>query len=172
MRFTRDGSEAMERLLATTCQEIGAEMQRLVPSSHLQALVLGGGYGRGEGGGRRDADGAWLPLNDYDLVALVAGVPRLRLAHPMKNEYSVTFHAARRVTICLDLPKKSTGPHGPAPGLAADWNQVGSAQVAVGRVAAAAVVRQVDGRYLALFGLAVMAELWLQTHSTSPPVQP
>lgn len=77
--YTPLGEPELERRIAADLDRLAGAVERELGTS-LRALLLGGGYGRGEGGGRRDASGAWLPLNDYDLVALVAGVPRFRLA--------------------------------------------------------------------------------------------
>ena len=62
-RFTRDGSDALEKLIAETCEEIGREVTRIVPVGKFQALLLAGGYGRGEGGVLSTPDGD-APYND------------------------------------------------------------------------------------------------------------
>jgi hypothetical protein len=49
-RFTIDGSAALEQQLTELCDEVLAGVQKIVPSKLLQMLVLGGGYGRGQGG--------------------------------------------------------------------------------------------------------------------------
>ena len=49
-RFTLDGGDALEKHLADTCDKIRAGIQGLIPPKRLQAILLGGGYGRGEGG--------------------------------------------------------------------------------------------------------------------------
>ncbi|GAA5482033.1 hypothetical protein [Haloferula sargassicola] len=75
-RFTRDGDDALEALLETTCREIGAEVAKIVPADKLQALALGGGYGRGEGGVLKTASGD-APYNDLEFFLLIDGPPRL-----------------------------------------------------------------------------------------------
>lgn len=87
MKFTRDGSDALERLLSETCQEIGREIQALIPADRLQALVLGGGYGRGEGGVLATPTGD-APYNDLEFFVLVAGSPRLN-----ERRYGAGIHA-------------------------------------------------------------------------------
>ncbi len=74
-RFTRDGSEALERLLAETCQEIGRGISAIVPAAELEALILGGGYGRGEGGVLSTGEGD-APYNDLEFFVLIQGPPR------------------------------------------------------------------------------------------------
>jgi hypothetical protein len=71
-RFTLDGSSALESHLESVCQQIGAEVQALVPRSRLQGLLLAGGYGRGEGGVLRTGDGD-RPYNDLEFYVFVRG---------------------------------------------------------------------------------------------------
>src|SRR5688572_19525745 len=64
-RFTTDGSRDLEQHLARTCAKIAAGIRGLVPESKLEAVILGGGYGRGEGGVLRTAEGD-RPYNDLE----------------------------------------------------------------------------------------------------------
>ena len=75
-RFTVDGSLALEDRLADTCAEFGLGVQGVVPSDRLQAVLLGGGYGRGEGGVLASPTGD-QPYNDLEFFVLVRGAPRL-----------------------------------------------------------------------------------------------
>jgi hypothetical protein len=75
-RYTIDGSAALESRLESICEEIGLEVVRIVPRTKLQSLALGGGYGRGEGGVLRYAQGD-LPYNDLEFFLLVSGPPRV-----------------------------------------------------------------------------------------------
>ncbi len=71
-RFTLDGSDSLEQHLEETCQRVLAGVQEVIPRSTLQGLVLGGGYGRGEGGvlQRRNGD---RPYNDLEFYVFVRG---------------------------------------------------------------------------------------------------
>ena len=71
-RFTLDGSDELERHLARTCGKILAEVRQIVPSRRLEALVLGGGYGRGEGGVLKTAAGD-RPYNDLEFYVFLRG---------------------------------------------------------------------------------------------------
>ena len=71
-RFTIDGSESLEQHLAVTCMHVSAGIQRIIPKSKLEGLVLAGGYGRGEGGVLRE-NGQDLPYNDLEFFVLVRG---------------------------------------------------------------------------------------------------
>lgn len=71
-RFTIDGSVALEHQLAAVCETIRERVQSLIPHRHLEGLVLGGGYGRGEGGVLRTGDGD-QPYNDLEFYVFVRG---------------------------------------------------------------------------------------------------
>lgn len=75
-RFTIDGSDALEEQLAGLCREISTHVQKLIPASRLDALVLGGGYGRGEGGVLKTESGA-RPYNDLEFYVFLNGNPLL-----------------------------------------------------------------------------------------------
>jgi hypothetical protein len=72
-RFTLDGSEALEHHLSDLCSQICTRVQDLIPSSQLDGIVLGGGYGRGEGGVLRTESGD-QPYNDLEFFVFVRGV--------------------------------------------------------------------------------------------------
>lgn len=71
-RFTADGSRELERHLAKTCRNIAAGVRGLVPASKLEAVLLGGGYGRGEGGVLRTSIGD-RPYNDLEFYVFIRG---------------------------------------------------------------------------------------------------
>jgi hypothetical protein len=71
-RFTLDGSAALERHLAETCERIAAGLRGLVPANRLLGVVLAGGYGRGEGGVLRTPTGD-LPYNDLEFYLFLRG---------------------------------------------------------------------------------------------------
>lgn len=66
-RFTIDGSDGLEKRLAQTCQRVASGVREVVSSSRLEALLLGGGYGRGQGGVLRTSaeDQAYNDLEFY-----------------------------------------------------------------------------------------------------------
>ena len=71
-RFTLDGSPALEAHLQATCEQVLAGVRRLIPADRLEGLLLGGGYGRGEGGVLRTPAGD-LPYNDLEFYVFVRG---------------------------------------------------------------------------------------------------
>jgi hypothetical protein len=71
-RFTLDGGDGLEAELARLCERVLDGVRSLVPASQLEGLVLGGGYGRGEGGVLKTeiAEG---PYNDLEFYVFVRG---------------------------------------------------------------------------------------------------
>jgi hypothetical protein len=76
LRFTADGSDALDAHLAQTCRRVRAGVRRVIPRGKLEAVLLGGGYGRGEGGVLHTAQGD-QPYNDLEFYVLVRGSPLL-----------------------------------------------------------------------------------------------
>jgi hypothetical protein len=71
-RFTLDGSDALEAQLGDLCARVAEGVRQIVPTGKLHALVLGGGYGRGEGGVLRSESGE-QPYNDLEFYVLYRG---------------------------------------------------------------------------------------------------
>jgi hypothetical protein len=71
-RFTIDGSVELEAHLALVCEAALEGVQSLIGAAKLEGLVLGGGYGRGEGGVLIAKHGQ-QPYNDLDFYVFVRG---------------------------------------------------------------------------------------------------
>ena len=71
-RFTMDGSDALESKLAATCEKVLSGVKSLVPAAKLEGVLLGGGYGRGEGGAMKTPVGD-LPYNDLEFYVFIRG---------------------------------------------------------------------------------------------------
>lgn len=71
-RFTVDGDDALEKHLADVCDQVLAGIQSLIPPDKLDGLLLGGGYGRGEGGVLLTDAGA-RPYNDLEFYVFIRG---------------------------------------------------------------------------------------------------
>jgi hypothetical protein len=67
LKYTVSGDAELDSLIDTQLLGIVEAVRAAVPQREIVALVLGGGYGRGEGGARKTASG-FRPYNDYDLV--------------------------------------------------------------------------------------------------------
>ena len=71
-RFTLDGDESLETHLHTVCDRVREGVVRIIPKPDLHGILLGGGYGRGEGGVLISGDGD-LPYNDLEFYVFVHG---------------------------------------------------------------------------------------------------
>jgi hypothetical protein len=87
LRFTMDGSAELENHLARTCETVLAGVQAVIPAEKLDALVLGGGYGRGQGGVLKTNSGD-APYNDLEFYVFLRGnrVLNERTYHPTLEE--------------------------------------------------------------------------------------
>ena len=74
-RYTPDGDDAVEGRIARDQALIAQAVTALVVPPLFRALVLMGGYGRGEGG-FVVRDGQPAPYNDYDYFVVVRGMDR------------------------------------------------------------------------------------------------
>jgi hypothetical protein len=84
-RFTLDGSTDLEAHLQKTCDQVLAGVRALIPATKLAGLLLGGGYGRGEGGVLRSPAGD-LPYNDLEFYVFVRGnavLAERQFRHPL-----------------------------------------------------------------------------------------
>jgi hypothetical protein len=72
-RFTLDGSEALESRLEGICLEAADGVRKRMPAPLVHAILLGGGYGRGEGGVLQTGEGD-LPYNDLEFYILTRGL--------------------------------------------------------------------------------------------------
>jgi hypothetical protein len=86
-RFTIDGSEHLEARLGEICADVVCGVTGCIPSERIEGIVLGGGYGRGEGGILRSC-GIDHPYNDVEFYVFVRGNRLLatRKYAPVLNE--------------------------------------------------------------------------------------
>jgi len=76
-RYTLDGDDAVENRIDKDQQLIGQAVVNFFPSSIFSALVLIGGYARGEGGFCY-IDGKPAPYNDYDYFIVVKNLNKAK----------------------------------------------------------------------------------------------
>jgi rhamnosyltransferase len=72
LRFTTDGSDALEAHLMRICEKVLGGVRALIPENKLEALVLGGGYGRGQGGVLKTNSGD-AAYNDLEFYVFLRG---------------------------------------------------------------------------------------------------
>lgn len=95
-RFTLDGDSALERHLALTCARVLSGIRGLLPARKLEAVWLGGGYGRGEGGVLRSPNGD-RPYNDLEFYIALKGnrhLSELRFRHRLEVLGEILTHLA------------------------------------------------------------------------------
>lgn len=84
--FTLDGSASLENRLHVLCKQIRAALCGLLPPAKLEAVLLGGGYGRGEGGVLSTPNGD-QPYNDLEFYIFLHGnrhLNELRYHRPLE----------------------------------------------------------------------------------------
>ena len=89
-RFTVDGSAELEQRLEQWCNNFARDVRQIIPANLLQAIVLGGGYGRGEGGVLKTAPGE-SAYNDLEFYIFVRG-PLLWRERQFKNKLADLCH--------------------------------------------------------------------------------
>lgn len=76
-RFTLSGSALIEQKIENLVEEVSHVVQSLVPTSHCRALVLIGGYGKGEGGVEY-CEGEERPHNNLDFICVLRSSKRVK----------------------------------------------------------------------------------------------
>lgn len=71
-RFTLDGSTELETQLSEICHKVKESIAQVIPPERFELLLLGGGYGRGEGGVLRTEEGD-RPYNDLEFYLFLHG---------------------------------------------------------------------------------------------------
>lgn len=71
-RYTIDGSEELERRLGEICESLRDRLISKLSGKKIELLLLGGGYGRGEGGVYRTWEGD-KPYNDLEFYLFLPG---------------------------------------------------------------------------------------------------
>jgi hypothetical protein len=82
LRYTVLGDEALDSLIEKQLASITASVLNELPRENIVALVLGGGYGRGEGGALQSPEGL-RPYNDYDLILVYRDLGKARVAETL-----------------------------------------------------------------------------------------
>ncbi len=71
-RYTVDGDDALEQHVDSVCERVKEGLTQIIPKSGLHGVLLGGSYGRGEGGVLRTPDGD-MPYEDFPFAVLIHG---------------------------------------------------------------------------------------------------
>jgi hypothetical protein len=99
----------LEAHLARTCNQVSKGVREIVPREKLQALLLGGGYGRGHGGVLKASSGD-KPYNDLEFYICIDGSPRLnerKFGHELHSlAHTLTSSAGVEVEFKITSIKK------------------------------------------------------------------
>ena len=98
-RFTLDGGDALEAHLEHVCARLTHAVRGLIPADRLEALCLGGGYGRGEGGVLATAQGE-RAYNDLEFYVFVRG-----------NRHVAEWRHARALDVLGEILTPTAGAH-------------------------------------------------------------
>ena len=99
--YSKLPSAELDALLDSACQSMGAEIDGLrLPK--LAAVVLGGGYGRGEGGVCRTPQGD-RPYNDLDLFVFSDGASRGEARRIAAELAKLAERWGQRIGVAVDL---------------------------------------------------------------------
>ena len=104
-KYSVKGSPAFDALIDRHMQRIADEVWTSSYSKHWKALVLLGGYGRGEGTPLIGRNGQEMPFNDYDLVVVTDRIDPLILGALKHLEQRLTAELGLPVDLCPYLKK-------------------------------------------------------------------
>lgn len=100
--FTFDGNDEIEARIGMDQSIVNIYVRDAVPDKNFEALVLMGGYGRGEGGYCR-VDDKPVPYNDYDYFLVVRNMGRKESAVLQQDLQEVAERLSRIVGVEVDL---------------------------------------------------------------------
>ncbi len=101
-KYTVDGSPQFERRLESEFQRIVAAVRDLPDAPSIEAIVLMGGYGRGEGTPLHK-DGIEQPFNDYDLMVICGDISHRARQHFQKRLRMLEKELSDQLGIPVDL---------------------------------------------------------------------
>jgi hypothetical protein len=107
-RFTIDGSPELEQRLEELSEQLRQAVANAIPESKLEALVLGGGYGRGEGGVLRTQRGD-EPYNDFESYVFVRGSRLINQRRYGPKLHQIERELSRAVGLQVELKIDSLG---------------------------------------------------------------
>lgn len=102
MKYAPDGDQQFNALMESTLAEIGKGCAQAL-GNNMVALVLGGGYGRGEGGIVMN-DGRQMPYNDLDFTLIVERPDEIKdamfrdLVEPFEEQLTIEIDFSRPLT--------------------------------------------------------------------------
>ena len=97
MSYSKSADPRVERLIAEALEGIRASLAASPESASIRAVVLGGGYGRGEGGATADG----MPYNDMDFFVVMNGKKPSQGLHALLDGISKDW--GKKLSIDMDF---------------------------------------------------------------------
>ena len=107
-KYTLNGDAAFDKMLDQHLGNISEAIKKSNINKDIVALVLGGGYGRGEGGVFETSDGQKKLYNDLDFFVIVENLSRFRLKKINKTLMGIGESFSREIGIDVDFGPAKT----------------------------------------------------------------
>jgi len=101
-KYTVYGSEKIDRKIDKDLKTISSAVQSEFDNSEITALILGGGYGRGEGGVFLEKGQEQL-FNDYDLFVIISNCSRKKRNKIFQRLQKVSHELEQVISIEVDF---------------------------------------------------------------------
>jgi hypothetical protein len=100
--YTRDGSEELHQRIDRNMETVKNAVLNIIPEKYIVSILLGGGYGRGEGGVKIH-DGKEDLFNDYDFFIFIKNISYLRIRQYQKQLKEVSHQLSSEMGIDVDF---------------------------------------------------------------------
>jgi len=107
-KYTLAGDAAFDKMLDKQLGDISEAIKKSDVSKDIVAIVLGGGYGRGEGGVFETSDGQKKLYNDLDFFVIAEKLSRFRLKKIDKTLAAIGESFTREIGVDVDFGPAKT----------------------------------------------------------------
>ena len=102
-RYTLKGDAAFDKMLDKHLLDISEAVKTSAVSDDIVAIVLGGGYGRGEGGVFKTSDGQNKLYNDLDFFVIAKNISRSRIKKIDRVLASMGESFSKKIDVDVDF---------------------------------------------------------------------
>ncbi len=102
-KYAPQGDAAFDKMLEKYLDEISEAVGKSEVGDDIAAIILGGGYGRGEGGVFETPDGRKKLYNDLDLFVVTDNINHIKLKKVDKAMASIGEDFSRRLEVDVDF---------------------------------------------------------------------
>lgn len=103
LKYTVYGDVAFDRKIDKDMKVISEKILTVIPESDVDAIILGGGYGRGEGGVSVGKDGSMELYNDYDMFLISNGLSYSKRKKYRKEVHKASQELTHRIGVDVDF---------------------------------------------------------------------